>query len=66
MSEILKSEGAHLGVNVRMLSCQSEGRFVSVTSGSALTSVFYRAVLQVQQDDIQLVNKISSSMLFYV
>lgn len=48
MSEVLKSEHAHLGVNVRMLSCQSEGRFVSVTSGSALTSVFNRAVLQVK------------------
>ena len=47
MSDFLKSKCALLGRKALMLSCQSEGRFVSVTSGNSLLSVFYRAVLQV-------------------
>ena len=43
----MKHSGVTLGRRVLMLACQSEGRFLSVTSGTALSSVFYRAVLQV-------------------
>ena len=47
MSEYLKTKNAVLGRTARMLSCQSEGRFTQVTSGQALQSVFFRALLQV-------------------
>ncbi|XP_011404464.1 PREDICTED: methyltransferase-like protein 25 [Amphimedon queenslandica] len=47
MSQFLKGHGAFLGRNTRMLSCQSEAHFSTVTSGKALESIFFRAVLQV-------------------
>ena len=47
MSDYLKTKNAVLGRTARMLSCQSEGRFTQVTSGQALQSVFFRALLQV-------------------
>ncbi len=53
MSDCLKSRGAFLGRKARMLSCQSEGRFEAVTSGSSLMSVFYRAILQVRLSSVR-------------
>ena len=47
LSSCLKSLGAHLGRTARMLACQSIHKIKQSTSGSALQSVFYRAVLQV-------------------
>ena len=52
MSDYLKTKNAVLGRTARMLSCQSEGRFTQVTSGQALQSVFFRALLQVGKVDI--------------
>ena len=47
MSSYLKSLGAHIGRNTRMLAGQSEGRFYNICFGKALQSVFYRALLHV-------------------
>lgn len=47
MSDGLKGCNAFLGRNTRMLSCQTEAQFSSITSGKALKSIFYRAVVQV-------------------
>lgn len=47
MSEFLLEKSATLGRNIRMLAGQNEALFCDITSGNALKSVFYRAILQV-------------------
>jgi hypothetical protein len=47
MSNYMKGNDAYLNRNSLMLACQNEACFNEVTSGNALTSIFYRSILQV-------------------
>lgn len=55
MSEFLLGKSATLGRNIRMLAGQNEALFCDNTSGNALNSIFYRAILQVIQITLDIV-----------
>lgn len=55
MSEFLLGKNATLGRNIRMLAGQNEAVFCDITSGSALKSIFYRAILQVIQITLDVI-----------
>lgn len=47
MSSLLRSVGAHIGRNGRMLACQTINKFSETTSGASLNRIHWRAILQV-------------------